>query len=444
MTRLSLLTDQLHTAAPQTELLTSPGDLKRFAMDGVTPQVAALPATVEDVAALLKVAGAQHLAVLPVGGSTDLELGQPPERYDFALCTARLNRLLEHEAADLTCSVQAGMTLADLQQRLAAKGQFLALDPPNAELATIGGVLAANASGPQRLRYGAARDLVIGLCVVLGDGTIARSGGKVVKNVAGYDLNKLYIGSLGTLGIIVEANFKLIPRPEREETLLVSFENAARAMEMVIDLLSSVVTPTALELLDPAAQQRLPEHVVQMLPGPAYLLAVSCSGVANAVARQLADARAAAARHAGSPRGNLEDAAHAAFWAAVRAQQNGPVVCKVSLLINDVAPFLAQTQTICQEQQLEASAIAHAGSGVIYLQLRPADAIDQLAATISQLRALALRGKGSLVITHAPTALKAQINVWGEARPDLRLMEMLKQKFDPANTLVKGRFVGGL
>jgi glycolate oxidase FAD binding subunit len=444
MTNLSLLTDQLHAAAPQTELLTSPGDLARFAVDGVTPQVAALPASVEDVAALLKLAGERQLAVLPVGGSTELELGQPPERCDLAICTARLNALLEHEAADLTCSVQAGITLADLQQHLAEKGQFLALDPHNAERATIGGILAANSSGPQRLRYGAARDLVIGLRVVLGDGTIARSGGKVVKNVAGYDLNKLYIGSLGTLGIIVEANFKLIPRPEREETLLISFENTSDAMETVMALLGSVVTPTALELLDPAAQQHLPEQAVQMLPGPAYLLAISFAGVTKAVARQLADARAAAASHAGRPRGNLEGAAHDAFWAAVRAQQNGPVVCKISLLINDIAPFLAEAQAICQQQQLESSFIAHAGSGVIYLQLRPPDATDRLAAVIGQLRALSLKGKGNLVITHAPTALKAQLNVWGDARPDLRLMQTLKQKLDPANTFVKGRFVGGL
>ncbi len=444
MTKQSLLTDQLHTAAPQTELLTSPSDLARFAVDGVTPHVAALPATIEDVAALLKLANEQYLAVLPVGGSTELELGQPPERYDLAMCTARLNALLEHEAADLTCSVQAGMTLADLQQRLATKGQFLALDPPNAERATIGGILAGNASGPQRLRYGAARDLVIGLRVVLGDGTIARSGGKVVKNVAGYDLNKLYIGSRGTLGIIVEANFKLIPKPEREETLLVAFENATDAMETVIALLSSVVTPSAIELLDPAAQQHLPEQAIQMLPGPAHLLAVSFAGGAKAVSRQLADTRVIATQHAGSPRGNLEGTAHAAFWDAVRIQQIGPVVCKISLLIKDVAAFLAQAQTICQLQQLESSAIAHAGSGVIYLQLRPADALDRLASAIGQLRALALQGKGSLVITHAPTALKAQINVWGDTRPDLRLMETLKQKLDPASTLVKGRFVGGL
>ncbi len=444
MTNLTLLTDQLHTIAPQTELLTNSGDLARFTVDGFAPQLAVLPATIEDVAAIMNFASERHLAVLPVGSGSDLGLGQPPERYDLALCTARLNTLLEHEAADLTCSVQAGMPLADLQQRLASKGQFLALDPPNSERATIGGILAANASGPQRLRYGSARDLVIGLRVVLGDGTIARSGGKVVKNVAGYDLNKLYIGSRGTLGVIVEANFKLIPRPEHEETLLVAFEHPSAAMETVSDLLSSVVTPTAIELLDPAAQGALPEQAIQALPGPAFLLAISFSGGAQAVSRQLADTRAIATRHSGSPRGLLEGEAHEHFWAAVRAQQTGPVVCKVSLLINDIVPFLSHAQAICQEQQLEPGAIAHAGSGVIYLQLRPSDATEHLAIAIGQLRALAERNRGRLVITHAPMALKAQVNVWGDPRPDSRLMATLKQKFDPNNTLVKGRFVGGL
>ncbi len=444
MSDMSLFTRQLHTGAPQTEILSSPGDLARFAVDGSVPALAVLPATVEDVAVTLKLAGEHHLAVLPIGGSTQVGLGQPPERYDLALCTARLNRILEHEAADLTCSVQAGITLAALQQQLATKGQFLALDPPESEHATIGGILAANSSGPQRLRYGSARDLVIGLRVVLGDGTIARSGGKVVKNVAGYDLNKLYIGSLGTLGVIVEANFKLFPRTEEEQTLLVACRDASTAMEIVIGLLSSVVTPTALELLDRSAQQQLPGQAGQTTPETTYLLAIAFSGGTKAVARQIADARAAAAHQGGAPQNTLEGANHDGFWAAVRAQQHGPVTCKVSLLINSVASFLARAQAICQEQQLTSSVIAHAGSGLIYLRLGPSDAVDRLAMAISQLRTLALSDKGSLVITNAPTALKARINVWGEPRPDLRLMKILKQRFDPQYTLVKGRFVGGI
>ncbi len=446
--RASALIEHLHHAAPQSELLTGAKELSAFALDGLQPQAAILPGTVEEVAAILKFAAEQHLAVLPCGAGTELGQGQPPARYDLALCTARLNALLEHEAADLTCSVQAGMTLADLQQRLGAKGQFLALDPPNAERATIGGILAANSSGPGRLRYGAARDLVIGLKVVLGDGTIARSGGKVVKNVAGYDLNKLYIGSLGTLGVIVEANFKLLPRPEHEETLFIGFASAEAAMQTVMALLSTVVTPTALELLDQATRRQIAQALESSGAGMAteapYVLAASFSGGRKAVARQLADTRTAALHAGGSPGASLEAKEHQAFWDGVRAQQTGPLTCKVSLLINDVAPFLKSAQTICAEQDLEISAMAHAGSGLAYLHLRPAEATDRLVQAIGLLRAWAVSHRGSLVITSAPTALKQRLNVWGETRAELRLMQQLKQQFDPQATLVAGRFVGGI
>jgi glycolate oxidase FAD binding subunit len=444
MIDVHLLTNQLHAAAPQAILLTQSDDVKLFAIDEVTPRLAALPATIEETAAIMKYASEQHLTVLPVGGGTDLELGQPPEHYDLALSTTRLNALLEHEAADLTCSVQAGITLADLQQQLKTKGQFLALDPPHAQHATIGGILAANASGPQRLRYGSARDLVIGLRVVLADGTIARSGGKVVKNVAGYDLNKLYIGSMGTLGIIVEANFKLIPCPEQEQTLLVAFDSTEQAMRAAISLLGSVVTPSALELLDQTTQQAIQQQTKQTLPACTALLAISFAGVARAVSRQISDTQTIVARAGGQSGGLLEADGHTHFWDATRQQQNSPVTCKVSLLLDEIAPFLAGAQNICQEHQLTSSANAHAGSGIIYLQLQPADAADRLANAISRLRVLAQSSKGSLVVTRAPALLKAKSNVWGEARPDLKLMETLKQKFDPAGILVKGRFVGGL
>jgi glycolate oxidase FAD binding subunit len=440
----SALADQLHQVAPQTEMLTGARDLSAFALDGIQPQAVVLPGTVEDVAAMLKFAAERHLAVLPCGGGTELGLGQPPERYDLALCTARLNAMLEHEAADLTCSVQAGMTLAALQQRLTAKGQFLALDPPYPQRATIGGILAANSSGPGRLRYGAARDLVIGLKVVLGDGTIARSGGNVVKNVAGYDLNKLYVGSLGTLGVIVEANFKLLPLPEHEETLLIGFDSAEAAMQAVAALLSAAVTPNALELLDQATQQQLAQSLQSSLPKSAHLLAASFSGGRKAVARQLGDARASAVRAGGTPGASLEAGEQQAFWEGVRAQQAAPLTCKVSLLINDVAPFLRSAQALCEEHHLEASALAHAGSGLVYLQLGPADATDRLVETIGLLRAWALRHKGTLVIARAPAALKQQISVWGEPRAEHRLMRQLKQQFDPQAVLVAGRFVGGI
>src|SRR5207302_4035321 len=205
-------------------------------------------------------------------------LGGIPERFDVLLETTKLTRLLEHEAPDLTCHVEAGITLAEFQAKLATKGQWLALDPPDAQQATIGGILASNASGPKRLRYGTARDMVIGLRVVQASGEIARSGGSVVKNVAGYDLNKLYIGSLGTLGIIVEANFKLQPLPTNERTLILTYANVNDAMQTVMALLGSLLTPSAIELIDAGAASDMSDFFGLNLPTDGYNLAINLKG----------------------------------------------------------------------------------------------------------------------------------------------------------------------
>src|SRR5438876_7173269 len=223
--------------------ISDPDELRNYAVDGVLPRFAVIPETVDQVSQIVALANEQGLTLITRGGGSRLNLGGIPERFDILLETTKLTRLLEHEAPDLTCHVEAGITLAELQAKLATKGQRLALDPPDAQQATIGGILASNASGPKRLRYGTARDMVIGLRVVQARGEVARSGGSVVKNVAGYDLNKLYIGSLGTLGIIVEVNFKLQPLRTNERTLILTFSNVEDAMGTVIALLGSLLTP---------------------------------------------------------------------------------------------------------------------------------------------------------------------------------------------------------
>jgi len=230
--------------------ISDPDELRNYAVDGMLPRFAIIPETVEQASQAVALANQQGLTLITRGGGSRLNLGGIPERFDVLLETTKMTRLLEHEAPDLTCHVEAGITLAELQAKLATKGQRLALDPPDAQQATIGGILASNASGPKRLRYGTARDMVIGLRVVQASGEIARSGGSVVKNVAGYDLNKLYIGSLGTLGIIVEANFKLQPLPINERTLILTFSNAEDALGTVIAVLGSLLTPSAIELID--------------------------------------------------------------------------------------------------------------------------------------------------------------------------------------------------
>ena len=437
-------TAALQTLVPATQATSEIDTLRDYAVDGLLPRLVVTPTTVEQVAQIVALANQQGLSVLARGGGSRISVGGMPEQIDVLLETNRLTQVLEHEAPDLTCHVEAGLTLAALQARLAKQGQWLALDPPDAAQATIGGLLASNASGPKRLRYSSARDVVIGLHVVQANGDVSRSGGRVVKNVAGYDLNKLFIGSLGTLGIIVDANFKLHPLPIAERTLLLTFTNAADAMQTVLALLSSLLTPSAIELIDPGAASDMSDFFGINLPMSGYILAINFEGGTTAISRQVDETRLLARKNGALIGDDLAAKAQDRFWEAVREHTQGSVTCKVSILISQVASYLASVEQVCRQHDLEAAIVAHAGNGILYIELRPSDATPRLIQAIAELRLHAKAACGSLVVERCPVDLKRRINVWGEPGSDFYLMQRLKNQFDPKGTFVKGRFVGGL
>src|SRR5919109_2258530 len=222
-----------------------------YRVDGRAPWAVVIPGDVDQVGAVLALAHREGLAVVPWGGGTTMALGHPPERLDFVLSLARLNRVLAHEPADLTATVQAGITIAALSAGLGRRRQWWPLDPPLAAAATVGGVLATNTSGPKRLLYGTARDLLIGITVVHADGTISKAGGKVTKNVTGYDMMKLYTGSLGTLAVIAEATLKLRPLPPGQQLIWSTFASREAAAETAQRLLAEGLLPNAVELVNP-------------------------------------------------------------------------------------------------------------------------------------------------------------------------------------------------
>src|SRR5947209_7456006 len=341
--------------------MSDPDVLRNYAVDGVLPRFAIIPDTVEQVSQAVAMANQQGLTLITRGGGSRLNLGGIPERIDVLLEMDSLTRLLEHEAPDLTCHVEAGLTLAALQAQLATKGQRLALDPPDAQQATIGGILASNASGPKRLRYGTARDMVIGLRVVQANGEISRSGGSVVKNVAGYDLNKLYIGSLWTLGIIVEANFKLQPLPIAERTLLLTYTNALEAMQTIIAILGSSLTLSALELIDAGAASDMSDFFGINLPGNGYTLAVDFEGGTVTIDRQIDETRLLARKHGALMGDELTGEAQNRFWNAVREHTQGSVTCKAAIPVSQVGSYLQKVEQVCHRHDLEAANVAHAG-----------------------------------------------------------------------------------
>ena len=444
MTDIETFAAAISPYVPSAQVTTDPDALRDYAVDGFFPRIVVTPASVEQVAQIVAMTNQHDLTLMARGGGSRTNLGAIPEQIDVLLETNRLTRVLEHEAPDLTCHVEAGITLSALQAQLATKGQRLALDPPDAQQATVGGILSSNASGPKRLRYGSTRDLVIGLHVVQANGEVARSGGRVVKNVAGYDLNKLYIGSLGTLGIIVEANFKLHPLPVAERTLLLSFVNAADAMQTVIAILGSLLIPSAIELIDPGAAGDMRDFFGLKLPVNGYSLAINFEGSISAIDRQMDEARLLAGKHGALLADDLTGQEQDAFWNVVREHTQGSVTCKAAILVSQVAAYLQTVEQICRRHELETAIVAHAGNGILYIELRPADATQRLVQAIAELRLHAQEARGSLVVERCPIELKRLISVWGEPGSDFYMMQRLKQQFDPKGTFVKGRFLGGL
>jgi glycolate oxidase FAD binding subunit len=444
MGEIAALKEALRSGMPGIEVSSDTSTLRDFAVDGLLPRLLALPSSVAEAAHIVATTGKYGLTLIARGGGSRMDVGGMPQRIDVLLETTRLSQLLQHEAPDLTCHVEAGITLAALQSRLATQGQRLALDPFDAAQATIGGLLASNASGPKRLRYGSARDLVIGLRVIQANGEIARSGGGVVKNVAGYDLNKLYIGSMGTLGVIVEANFKLHPLPVAERTLLLTYTSAEAAMQTVVAIAGSPLTPSALELIDAGAASDMSDFFGVTLSTNGYTLAVNFEGSRTSLERQIDETRLLARKHGALLGDDLRGDAQDRFWDVVREQTQGSMTCKVSILVSRVAGYLQEVEQVCRRHELEAAVVAHAGNGILYVELGPTDATPRLVAAITELRRLAQAARGNLLVEHCPVDLKRLISVWGEAGADFYLMRRLKEQFDPGGTFVSGRFVGGL
>jgi glycolate oxidase FAD binding subunit len=388
------------------------------AIDGVTPVSTVAPSTADELAAHLREANTQHQKVAPIGGGTQLDLGMPPARIDLAIETTGLNRIVEYEPADLTVTVEAGMRLAELQRILGEQGQFLALDPPLEDGATVGGAIASNASGPLRFAYGTARDLVIGTRVANPDGTVTRAGGRVVKNVAGYDLNKLYIGSLGTLAVIVELSFKLAPIPPSTATVNGTFSSSTAASDVVGAVVRSPLSPLAVELVGS-------RQVVFRL-----------GGYPQAVERQVRELSALIEQHGGRAGETVwEDLQRARIESRRR-----------DVVVKAAAPISASSRLVEMLEGRLASlnpvVWAHAGNGVAYAACdAPSDAEVLVAARRD---VAALGDNASLVLERCPTPLKSEIDVWGEPGPSVSLMRAVKAKLDPNTTLNPGRYVGGI
>jgi glycolate oxidase FAD binding subunit len=395
------------------------------AIDGIQPRWVAEPATTEEAATILRLASESNLAVAPRGGGTKLGWGNPPERLDVILSTARMNRVLEHSDGDLVARLEAGTRLRDAQEVFARAGQWLPIDPPEPD-ATIGGIIAANASGPHRLRYGTMRDLLIGITYVLPDGTVAKAGGKVVKNVAGYDLCKLFTGSLGTLGLLTEVIVRLHPVPAARRRVLARGRpnGMGQVGNAVPALLHSSLVPSAVEL-----------HWERWVT-----LSVLFEGVDPG-----AEAQARAAAELLRP-----FADHVAVSEHERVPpriERLPSVSrlKISLPVAALARdgLLSGIRMKTRTGRYGGPIWGHAGSGILYRDTAP-DVPEAQAAAIEEIRRDVGVSGGTVVVQEAPVEVKRLLDVWGDPGDAFQLMCNIKERFDPKRIMNPGRFIGGM
>jgi glycolate oxidase FAD binding subunit len=415
-------------------------ELSPYVIEGRTPDAAVFPGSVDEVRGVVSLAAETGIPVLPWGGGTAATVGTPPSAMGIVLGLGRLDRIVEHEPGDLTATVQAGVTFARLQTALRERGQWLSLDPPDADRATVGGVIAANASGPRRHLYGTARDQLIGVTVVAADGSLVRGGGKVVKNVAGYDLPKLFIGSYGTLGILAEVTVRLRPVPESERWVCVPFDRLKDAGAAVRLLMSSDLIPSAVELLDGDASRAFGA-------GGTPALVVGFDGLAEQVDWQCAELAAITGPLGGRGVLPLAGGVSPGGFAARASMGAVAAVVRFSVLPTLVAELMEQGAGVAKQRGLRTSWTAHAGVGVVTAALgSPSDRPDlkAVASVLGEWRALARTGNGHATLEWAPLAVKSEVPVWDDLGAASRLMQRIKAQLDPNNLLNPGRFVAGI
>jgi glycolate oxidase FAD binding subunit len=411
------------------------------------------PACAEETAAVLHLANQQGLNVVPLGGGTKSGFGHPGAPADLILSTRRLNQVSYYDPGDLTFGVGAGATVAAVESTLAQHGQFLPFDSMQPGRTTVGGVLATNAHGPLKHFYGGVRDYCIGIEFATVDGKVVKGGGRVVKNVAGFDLMKLMIGSQGTLGVITGANFKVFPRPKQTRTFIASFSNLKDALEYRDRVVRSALTPLCLEIASPSAQEYFGEPPVVRHPddySPSapvtqrreWRVYVRAAGSDRILARYRSELEAGS---------QLSDSEEAVLWQhisgfepSVMARHHNAMVIHMSVPSASVATAIQAAENAALDNSCFAAIIGRAAQGalvgaVIPLAIGPPSAMHY-ANIASALRA-ALPRDASVIVARCPAEARTRFDVWGSSPTDIAMIRKVREALDPKGTLSRGRFV---
>jgi glycolate oxidase FAD binding subunit len=450
------LTQELAKEFGSGELITNPSDVGRYRVCGVVPKALFVPDSGEELAEAIAVAHGSQAKVILGGNWTKSGWGGVPEEPDVAISASRLKRMIDHDPANFTVTIEPGLTIAELNSIIKGAGQFFPLDPPFFLSATLGGVIATNSSGPRRHSYGAARDLVLGLKVVLPDGEIIKTGGKTMKNVVGYDMTKLFVGSWGSLGAIIQATLRTYPMPEEGSVLIFSSPDLHPLTRIVSSILKSYLTPSFIEILDPVASALFSASSgIEASLGGKFTLVIAVEGFAESVKRQVTEIKGYA-----SPGGTeivevAQKDRSTKIWETLRdlsqislAGKKTVLSCRASLPPSQVGDMVLGLKKVDSDLGLRCSIVAHAGSGGVmasfYGSEEEAGDIEKLVTAVEKARSIARLLEGSLVVETSSQQLKSRVDVWGLQGISLRVMRAIKSQLDPQGTLCAGRFVGGI
>jgi glycolate oxidase FAD binding subunit len=427
---------------PWSELLTEAetSDPGAYPVDAATPAHVVRPSSIAELSEIVRSAHAENLAMIPWGGGTQMGLGNIPERYDVGVDLTAIDDVLRYDPDDMTMSVQTGCRLQDLNQMLGENRQVLPVDAASPARATIGGITAVGASGPRRLGYGPLRDLIIGMSVMSTDGTVTKAGGQVVKNVTGFDMMRMHHGALGSLGIIVSINFKVIPKPQSERTVIASFDSLEQADQAAKEIVQSQLGVTAVVVLNPAATGD-----VSGSADGRWTISVRCEAPPSAVVRQAERVVEYIGEQVRDVRVEDSTEQSEALWirlcqAIDQRAESQDIVFRIGQAASKLGPTaesLGESFSSFENARLTLDY----GSGLAYVRIARSAAAPSINSEFLD----AFAGCGDhLTLMTAPVEVKQQVDVFGGAKAGFSMIEALKSTFDPERVLNPGRYIGRL
>ena len=413
--------------------------LTAFAIDGVKPSLWVVPGTVEEIAAVLRVANAFKLTVTVAGGFSHQSMGNAPTSVDILLRMDRMNQVLHFDPGDLTIGVEAGCKVEDVRKKVAEDSLMLPLEIAKGQTGTIGGALATAVSGPMKHGFGGVREYCIGVSFVTGAGRIAKAGGRVVKNVAGYDVMKLMIGSQGTLGVITSANFRLFPAPKQTRTFIAEFEDAERALAYRDVVQASPLSPMCLELVSPRARDYIGGSAVEH-----WAVAVRGAGSDAVLERYRKELGESVAKE-------YRDADEELFWHSVREfpetvqkRHQNAMGMTIHVAPSELHRLLKAADECALSQNMLFASVGRAATATLDAAFIPISvdppSVTQYAHALSELRKRVPRD-AAVIVTRCPREAKAYFSVWGSTSSDIEAMKAVKQALDPNGILNRGRFL---